>query len=102
MTHDLLCPNGEMTWLPDTAICLYCHVIARVREDERAVDRAGKYNSGYVDGSKDAYAAALRDAVEAVVNCDDYHSAANMLLVDAYREGLQAAREAIEGLGGER
>ena len=35
MSHDPLCPNGEMTWLPETSICLYCHVIARVREDER-------------------------------------------------------------------
>ena len=36
MTHDPLCPNGDMTWLPETAICLTCHVIARVRKDERA------------------------------------------------------------------
>jgi hypothetical protein len=35
MTHDPLCPNGDMTWLPDTSICLQCHLIARVREDER-------------------------------------------------------------------
>ena len=35
MTHDPLCPNGEMTWLSETSICLKCHVIARVREDER-------------------------------------------------------------------
>lgn len=36
MTHDPLCSNGDMTWLPETAICLTCHVIARVRKDERA------------------------------------------------------------------
>lgn len=34
MTHDPLCPNGEMTWLPSQSICLYCHVIDRVRKDQ--------------------------------------------------------------------
>lgn len=40
----------------------------------------------------------LHAALEAVINCDDYRSSANMLLVDAYREGLNAAREAIDAL----
>lgn len=38
MNHDPLCSNGDMTWLPETAICLTCHVIARVRAD--ALDAA--------------------------------------------------------------
>jgi hypothetical protein len=35
MKHDPICPNGEMTWLPETSLCIYCLMIARVREDER-------------------------------------------------------------------
>ena len=80
MTHDPLCgctPKG----CKDCALC-ECQLITRVREDERA--------------------AALRDAVGAVLGCVDYKDGDNMLLVDAYRFGLESAREAIEALGGER
>lgn len=50
MTHDPLCPNGEMTWLPSQSICLYCHVIDRVRKDQTqrcitAVEEKNMYES---------------------------------------------------------
>lgn len=46
----------------------------------------------------EAYRDALSDALAAVINCDDYPGADNMLIVDAYREGLEAARESIQSL----
>ena len=81
--HDPLCPRGHIEEAWNGADCV-CALIARVREDER------KY--GMVPGFDLGYAAALRDAEEAVrgaVNCHaDYC--------------VEANAEAIEALGGER
>ena len=76
MTHDPLCPNGEMTWLPETAICLTCHVIKNTRKDERA--------------------AALRDAVEAV---DSEKTEDPSWDGTNWNNALFVAQEAIESIG---
>lgn len=89
MNHDPMCPiastEAEIYWRPT---CPYCAVIARVREDERARIYA---LSDRVKNSQ--YAAALRDAVQAVkLSCS-----ADIELVE--RSEVIAA---IEALGGER
>ena len=62
MSHDPMCPNIPEQWDAEQSILWHakceCDLIARVREDER------KY--GMVPGFDLGYAAAVRDAVEAV------------------------------------
>ena len=113
MSHDPMCPNGEMTWLPETAICLRCVVIARVREDERTyAKQTSTAIMAYDEGRKDGYATALRDAVEAVtVYADETHKHYGDLFGHCRQEygdrcditaALRVAVQKIEGLGPER
>ena len=107
MTHDPLCPNNDprvqaavasamqSVGAMPTGYCQFCPVIARVREDE-----GGKREVTYVwdQDEVDAmrqqgYAAALRDAVEAV----KLSLSADIELV----ERSQVIAD-IEALGGER
>lgn len=73
--HDPLCPffydhTGQELVRQTGNGCVYCQLIARVREDERDCDAHGdtiRYRcTHYQQGRKDGYATALRDAVEAV------------------------------------
>ena len=92
MTHDPLCPYPDPEYLPDEFH--HCRLIARVREDERAyAKQTSTAIMAYDEGRRDGYAAALRDAVEAVkLSCS-----ADIELVE--RSEVIAA---IEALGGER
>ncbi len=102
MSHDPMCPwSGLGDYWAD--VCEDCHLIARVREDEhrQMVDRqvASAITDKDTHGAlsrhiyEKGYAAALRDAVEAVMlSCS-----ADIELVE--RSEVIAA---IEALGGER
>lgn len=103
MTHDPLCPtvNADVPFglfhddVPDD--CLFCALITKVREDERGyAKQTSTAIMAYDEGRRDGYAAALRDAVEAVKAAltDD----------DGYvrQSELDDAVAAIETLGGER
>ena len=75
-THDELCRclkhdhYGVTDNLRSTCVYCECALIARVRADERDCDAHGdtiRYRcTHYQQGRKDGYAAALRDAVEAL------------------------------------
>ena len=94
MTHDPMCP---MIWDPTPFDCGLCDLIARVREDERGyAKQTSTAIMAYDEGRRDGYAAAMRDAVEAVKAAltDD----------DGYvrQSELDDAVAAIEALGGQR
>lgn len=62
--HDSKCPRFPLLL---TERCWFCELIARVREDERTyAKQTSTAIMAYDEGRKDGYAAALRDAVEAV------------------------------------
>ena len=105
MSHDPYCPLREHEvdhldtyWCDESCeVDCQCDMIALVREDIRDCDAHGdtiRYRcQHYQQGRKDGYAAALRDAVEAVrLSCS-----ADIELVE--RSDVIAT---IEALGGER
>ena len=72
MTHDPLCPLFDKARYPFSAKC-DCDLIARVREEERSyAKQTAAAVMAYGEGKRDGYAAALRDAVEAVKALRDY------------------------------
>ena len=117
MTHDPMCPNIPERWDVEQSILwhakCYCDVIARVREDERDKGDLGLIEWGAERGYDDGYAAALRDAIEAVkTHADETHNC-----VRGYGTGtclpqhgdrcditaaLRVAAQKIEALGGKR
>lgn len=98
MNHDPLCDvvikNEGSAWEKYYPIVCVCDLIARVREDEHENDDS--HLAAYMLGERAGYAAALRDAAEAVKAAltDD----------DGYvrQSELDDAVAAIERLGGER
>ena len=79
MTHDPLCPNLTSVhdcWIPTGYVCTHdcqCPLITRVREDERKADASGiiyvnqvQMQDVLIAMRRIGYAAALRNAVEAV------------------------------------
>ena len=115
MNHDPLCPvvNANVPFglfhddVPDD--CLFCPLIARVREDERGIVEMLASLKRMAEGPErdhkvwvEAYAAALRDAVEAVLSM----TPAAYLHIPKVGEQtlilLGDAVAAIEALGGER
>ena len=86
--------------------CAGCNAYRRVREDER--ERLGDpfARAGYNTGRRNGYAAALRDAVEAVKALGNEPQPAHDGSPKTWSQGFSNARTqavaAIEALGGER
>ena len=77
MTHDPMCPQYDC-WLDGCTVCDECALIARVREDERQKTFDADWSEmGQLAAVRlfrmQAYADALRDAVEAVKAQLRYH-----------------------------
>lgn len=66
--HDPLCPNADLFQLTPITICLYCHVINNVRQDERAktLDLAIQTISDMREDHIRWYRVALEDAADAL------------------------------------
>lgn len=91
--HDLLCPLQALLEKPygiAMSSC-QCDLIARVREEERR--QYSNYSNARNTGRRDGYAAALRDAVDAVAALPYLNAGAWVKRKDAIA--------AIEALGGE-
>ena len=95
--HDPLCPVAPGQMLVGVRIC-ECDLIARVREDERGyAKQTSTAIMAYDEGRRDGYAAALRDAVEAVKGCPCPQGYATHKC-SCWSDAVAA----IEALGGER
>ena len=112
MNHDPMCPyfpeqqgfGGIRSGVPSTqpyipGVPCQCALIARVREDERGyAKQTSAAVMAYGEGKRDGYAAALRDAVEAVkVVGHDVHC--NLPFGNGCSCPLDDAVDAIEALG---
>lgn len=66
--HDAMCPNVDLFQLTPITICLYCHVINNVRQDERAktLDLAIETVADLREDHIRWYRVALEDAADAL------------------------------------